>query len=117
LVDASDVRGIRFEFQRADAANWERPSNPTVAASYSVTRRTTLLVGADGGDDTLVPTTRPHVAAAPGETANGHTSNTLVTTANGAWNNGTDLWSATASAPAKTVLKHRVNAVSVTKTH
>lgn len=116
--DNADVRGVRFEYRRAGDANWERPSNPTVSAGYAVSRRTTLLVGADGGATTLIPTTRPGVAPAPGETQNGHTSNLLSALATGAWNNtGNNIWTATADAPAETVLTHLVNSISVTKVH
>ncbi|KQW08378.1 hypothetical protein ASC66_05635 [Leifsonia sp. Root4] len=116
--DNADVRGVRFEYRRAGDENWERPSNPTVTAGYKASRRTTLLVGADGGATTLIPTTRPGVAPAPGETQNGHTSNLLSAVATGAWNNtGSSIWTATSSAPAETVLTHLVNSISVTKVH
>ncbi|WP_129586755.1 DUF5979 domain-containing protein [Microterricola viridarii] len=115
---AANVRGVRFEFQRADGAGWERPSNPTASASYGVERRTTLRVDVNNATDTLVPTTRNGLTPAPGETTSGQISNVLKASATGAWNNDAgNVWTAASTANAQTLLKHRVNAISVSKVH
>lgn len=116
-IAPADVQGVRFEYRRADGSQWERPSNPTVRGSFAVERRENLVYGTDGAGDTEVPSTRPGLAPAPGETVAGHFTDVVVADAVGGWEFGETPWVATASDDAETVLTHVSNGISVSKVH
>ncbi|MGM7698584.1 DUF5979 domain-containing protein [Microbacterium sp. A84] len=62
-VDADDVRGLRFTFQRADGSQWENPANPLQSIPIDVKRRAYQVI-----DPSMpVPSSAAVNAAAPGE--------------------------------------------------
>lgn len=111
-IDLSDVRGVRFTFQRVDGSNWERPSNPWVTGAFDATRRTVLLTDSS----TSLSTTRPGTQPNPGETALGVTSDELAVEGLGAGPEN-DPWTADATDTATTLLQHLENTIRVTKVH
>jgi|GEM_PF-1687160 hypothetical protein len=119
-IAAADVRGVRVDARSVDAdgtpVQWERPSSPKVQVGLSVTRRTYLVYGTDGGSTTLVPTTRPDLAKAPGESVLGRITNQVTAEATAGWLNNASPYSATATSTATTTLQHRVNKIKVEKT-
>ncbi len=62
-VDADDVQGLRFTFQRTDGSQWENPANPTQTIPLEVKRRAYQAI--DG--TTPVPSSADTNAPAPGE--------------------------------------------------
>ncbi|MGH1564113.1 DUF5979 domain-containing protein [Mumia sp. DW29H23] len=115
-VAADDVRGLRISARNEDGTQWERPNNPRLVVSFGATQRDTLRIGPDGGDDTPVPSTRPGMETAPGETVQGQTTDTVDVHAEGTWLNpdGT-VWTADDDATATTLLRHLPNEIRVTK--
>lgn len=118
-VAPAAVQGVRFEFGRADGAQWERPSNPTARAAFVAERRVDLVFdGTDDGESTPVPSTRPGLAPAPGEDLAGHFTDVVVADAAGAWDRTPGSpWTATASDTTETVLTHLDNGISISKVH
>lgn len=117
-VAAGDVEGLRISAQNEDGTQWERPSNPSFDIPFSAVQRDTLRYGIDGATDTPVPSTLPGLEAAPGETVQGQTTDTVDVNAEGLWGvpgSGTP-WEADASATDTTLLRHLSNGISVTKT-
>ena len=113
-VSAATVQGLRVTAQRADGGNWERPANPTVSLVFKADRRQFLRYSPDG-PDTPVPSTRPDLDPAPGETARGTFTDTVDVHVDGGWNDQADPWVADASATATTKLTHLQNKIKVTK--
>ncbi|WP_127794744.1 DUF5979 domain-containing protein [Agromyces sp. LHK192] len=117
-VDASAVRGLRFEV-RQDAAesNWENPRNPIVSVAFTANRLDNLHYGPNGEIDSYpVPSTLPGLETAPGETVQGTTTDVVDVHGVGAWTTPDGvIWEADASAQDTTQLLHRVNAIQVTK--
>ena len=118
-VTEDQVRGVRFDVRRnAASANWERPRNPIVTLTVDATRREVLRLGPTGQVNTYpVPSTLPGLQTAPGEVVQGTTTDDLQVHGVGAWGKpdvGTT-WTADASASDTTVLLHRVNAITVSK--
>lgn len=117
-IAADDVQGLRYVFRKADGSNWERPSNPRLPGWFYVDRRETLRFGIDGALDTPVPSTRPGLAPAPGETTAGRFSNDVVADSIGSWDaTPGQPWTATATDGAQTVLTHVRNGISISKVH
>ena len=114
-VTAAQVRGLRLSARKADGTQWERPANPTVGLSFSANRRVNLLWSPAGTNVTPVPSTRPDLDPAPGETARGTTTDDVQVHVDGAWLHQDDLWVADSSAQAQTVLTHLPNRISVSK--
>lgn len=119
-VSATDVRGVRIEARSVDSngnvVQWERPASPKIQVNLSVTRRSYLIYGNDGGATTQVPTTRPDLQAAPGESDRGTTTNQVVAEATAGWMNNAAPYTASATKASTTQLLHRVNQIKVEKT-
>ncbi len=115
-VAAADVRGVRVSARNATGTQWERPNNPRLLIRFAATQRDTLRIGPDGGADTPVPSTRPGMEKAPGETVQGQTTDTVDVHAEGTWLDpaGT-VWTADSDATATTLLRHLPNEISVVK--
>ncbi len=117
-IAPEEVQGLRYVFRRADGSNWERPSNPVLQGWFFVDRRETLRWDVGGVTDTPVPSTRPGLDPAPGETQAGHFSDDLVVDSVGSWEETPDTpWTATAGDDSETILTHVNNGISVTKVH
>lgn len=118
-VNATDVRGVRVDARSVvdgTAVQWERPATPTINIAVNTTRRAFLLSDRNGASTTPVPSTRPGMATAPGESVQGTTTNTVTADGTAAWLNQGNTWTATASTTATTQLLHRINKISVAKT-
>ena len=74
-----------------------------------------LLYSPDGADRTPVPSTRPDLDPAPGETPPGTTTDDVQVPVDRAWLDQDDPWVADSSAQAQTVLTHLPNRISVSK--
>ena len=117
-VDAADVRGVRVEarsFVDGEVQQWEQPANPEVAVTLNTTRRDTLVYGPGGATDTPVPSDRPDLDPAPGETSAGTTSDTLDVHGDASWQNNGVPYTADDSADDSTLLRHRTNSIKVEK--
>ncbi|WP_139175869.1 DUF5979 domain-containing protein [Nocardioides lianchengensis] len=114
-ITAAAVVGTRVSARRADGSNWERPATPTVPFRFTTERRQLLRVGPDGGANTPVPSTKPDLDPAPGESQRGTFTDTVEVHADGAWENQTSLWTADDDAMAVTRLAHLPNRLSLTK--
>ncbi|MBW9092543.1 hypothetical protein JNB62_02465 [Microbacterium jejuense] len=114
VADAGTVVGVRFRAQEVDAdgnvLQWERPYNPQLTFSLTTMRRDTLR----SDPSTLVSTTRPDLQPNPGETALGVISNDVQSYSEAQF--GAQTFTQTGEAAASTIVRHRTNAVSVTKT-
>lgn len=78
-VSAGDVTGLRLTVKRADDAQWENPSAPTVSIPLTVQRRENLRSGG------AVPTDYALNSPAPGESQLGRTTNELTADVLGIW--------------------------------
>ncbi len=117
-VSTDEVQGLRYVYRKADGSNWERPSNPRLPGWFSVDRRENLRYGIDGALDTPVPTTRPGLDPAPGETTAGRFSNDVVADSIGSWNAAPGQpWTATATDGSQTTVTHVRNGISISKVH
>ena len=120
-ITADQVLGLRFEAQRVAAdgttvLQWERPADPKLNISFTTKQRTWLRYGTDGGNTTPVSSTLPGLATAPGELAQGVTTDQLNVDGLAAWRNQGNPWTDDDQAVATTTLKHRPNKIKVTKT-
>ena len=114
-MTAAQVRGVRLLARKADQTQWERPANPVVGLTFTSTRRENLLWSPDGTNVTPVPSDRPDLPPAPGETARGTFTDDVQVHGDGAWLNQADPWVADATETAQTRLVHLRNAISVSK--
>lgn len=109
-VDAADVQGLRYTFTKADGSFWENPATPTQTVPVSVQRRVELRSGGE------VPSDLAGSIAAPGETAPGLFTNTVVADVTGALTGpGSVALTASDEATAQTRYIHSTNGVTVTK--
>ncbi|WP_143483546.1 DUF5979 domain-containing protein [Propionicimonas paludicola] len=119
-ISAGDVRGVRIGARSVDAnqqvVQWERPASPRVQVNLNVTRRASLVYGNDGGSTTAVPTTRPGLMTAPGESVQGQITNRVVAQATAGWLETDAPYAASATSTSTTLLRHRVNQISIEKT-
>lgn len=119
-VSAGEVRGVRVQARRVVdgvVVQWEKPANPLVSVPLQVTRRATLVHGPGGDTDTPVPSDRPDLDPAPGETEAGVISDTVDVHGEASWiPDGSTPFTADDSADAQTRLRHRSNAIKVEKT-
>ncbi|BDV29402.1 DUF5979 domain-containing protein [Microbacterium terricola] len=118
-VPFPDIQGVRFTFRTSGEVHWERPSDPLITTTFVADRREFLVYdGTDDGVDTLVPTTRPGLDAAPGEDVAGVMTDDVVTVVESSWNDeGTSPFTETATESDTTTLTHVANSVSVSKVH
>ncbi|QTX05854.1 DUF5979 domain-containing protein [Agromyces archimandritae] len=117
-VDPVDVLGIRFDVRAdADESNWESPFNPIVELAFTADRLGNLRIGPGGEIDSVpVPSTRPDLDPAPGETSAGTITDVVDVHGIGAWEVDTGTrWTADDSVPATTVLRHLPNGIEVEK--
>jgi large repetitive protein len=118
-IDAAAVRGVSIQARRVVDGNpvqWERPANPTVSIPLNTTRRVNMHYDRNGATTTPVPSTRPGMALAPGESTQGTISNSITATGTAAWLDQGNTWTASADANAQTQLLHRTNQIKVEKT-
>lgn len=109
-VSAADVQGLRYTFTKADGSFWENPATPTQTVPVSVQRRVELRSGGE------VPSDLAGNIAAPGETAPGLFTNTVVADVTGALTGpGSVALTARDEATARTRYIHSTNGVTVTK--
>ncbi|WP_349425756.1 DUF5979 domain-containing protein [Microbacterium sp. LWS13-1.2] len=114
VTDEGTVVGVRFRAQEVDAEGdvlqWERPYNPQLTFSLTTMRRDTLR----SDPSVLVSTTRPDLQANPGETEPGVISDDVQSFSTAQF--GVQEFEQAGEAADSTVVLHRPNAVSVTKT-
>ena len=113
---AADIRGLRFTYTSADGSAWERPYNPTMAASFTVDRRNFLV---SPSTDPVPSTHFTYTTAVPGEAQIGVFTNAVEVTASarelGAPATDPALWSASADAAAQIRFQHLPAKVKIKK--
>ncbi|MBA3020826.1 DUF5979 domain-containing protein [Propionicimonas sp.] len=118
-ITADQVRGLRVEARSyigGAVVQWERPSTPALSVNLAMNRRTYLVYGTNGNATTPVPSTRPGMAAAPGETTQGTITNQVSVDGTAGWLFNAAPYTATATTTSTTQLLHRVNQIKVEKT-